>query len=452
MLKNSFNSSADPDIFSDEQVKAAIELEQMMVRLEKEFRRDLVPKDIIMKVLRLTCEYYDGDWSGVLDIQQDIGVWAPYWWYNARTKGMTPTRFYEFENVSEYPTWANALTEERTLNIPLVDTVTPEESESYKRLSTKSVIAAPYYKGATGFIAVRNPKKFVDNLDLLKLSAYIASCEFHDYRLIENTKHQILASGIESNKDVCINLFGGLEIFTAYGAIRSDEINKMQIAPIIVYLCIHRNHAHSPREIAEAMYPDYDDYESFSRQIKHYIFRFRQTYEDLFGGEQLIVTEPSGYRLNSNLNIKVDTDFFDEIYKLAKNSSNKNDKIRLLEKAVNLYKNDVYPPASMEHWLMPVTFSYSDHFFQAIEELFRLLDERQDYTAIHEYAVSALKHHSKNGRLYYWLIVSMIERGMLDLARREYSSALRILEPQSRKKLKNDLSEKYEFIKMDNEK
>ncbi len=32
MLKNSFNSSADPDIFSDEQVKAAIELEQMMVQ------------------------------------------------------------------------------------------------------------------------------------------------------------------------------------------------------------------------------------------------------------------------------------------------------------------------------------------------------------------------------------------------------------------------------------
>ena len=52
--------------------------------------------------------------------------------------------------------------------------------------------------------------------------------------------------------------------------------------------------------------------------------------------------------------------------------------------------------------------------------------------------MSALKHHSKNGRLYYWLIVSMIERGMLDLARREYSSALRIFEPQSRKKLKND--------------
>ena len=101
---------------------------------------------------------------------------------------------------------------------------------------------------------------------------------------------------------------------------------------------------------------------------------------------------------------------------------------------------------------MPVTFSYSDHFFQAIEELFRLLDERHDYTAIHEYATAALKHHSQNGRLYYWLIVSMIERGMHDLARREYFSALNVLGPESRKKLKNDLSEKYEFIKMDNEK
>ena len=114
----------------------------------------------------------------------------------------TTTQFYEFENVSEYPTWANALKEERTLCIPKVDAITPEEADHYQRLKTDSVIAAPYYKGATGFIVVRNPKRFVTNLDLLKLSAYIASCEFHDYRLIENAKHQLTASCIKEPNDV----------------------------------------------------------------------------------------------------------------------------------------------------------------------------------------------------------------------------------------------------------
>ena len=61
MLKNS-QASADTEQFDNEQVRAAIELDHMMIQLEQEFRRDLDPKEIIMKVLKLTCEYYGGDW------------------------------------------------------------------------------------------------------------------------------------------------------------------------------------------------------------------------------------------------------------------------------------------------------------------------------------------------------------------------------------------------------
>ena len=44
MLKNNFYSSADADGFNEENVVAAIEMEQMLVRLEKEFRRDLASR------------------------------------------------------------------------------------------------------------------------------------------------------------------------------------------------------------------------------------------------------------------------------------------------------------------------------------------------------------------------------------------------------------------------
>lgn len=449
MSGNNLDSFTETDRFDDEKVMAAVELDQMMVSLEKEFRRDLVPKEIIMKVLKLTCEYYDGDWSGVLDIQPDIGVWTPYWWYDAVNGPMYPTNFFEFENVSDYPTWSKALKEERTLCIPLIDPMTPEEEEHYKRLSTDSVIAAPYYKGATGFIVVRNPKKYVGIMDLLKLVAYIASCEFHDYRLIENTKHQMMASCIKDEKDVCINLFGGLEIITAHGMIKSDEINSMQIAPIITFLSIHRKHAYPPREIAAQMYTNYEDADAFTNKIKYYIYHFRQHYSDLFNGIDLIETTQSGYRLSSKLNIKVDTEIFDKWYKTAMNATNKNDKIRILEKLFKLYKNDVYPPASMDSWLVATTMHYSDYFFRLTEELFRLLALREDYSAIHDYASTALKHHDNNERLYYWMIVSMIERDQHDLAKQEYRSAYKNLESKALQKLKNDLEEKYSIDSFD---
>ena len=392
MLKNS-HTSADTEMFDDEQVKAAVELDRMMVQLEHEFRRDLNPKDIILKVLRLTCEYYGGDWCGVLDISQDIGVWAPYWWYDAKTGGMTLTNFYDFENVSEYPTWTSALKEERPLCTPMVDSITPQEALHYQRLNARSVIAAPYYKGATGFVVVRNPTKFAAIPDLLKLSAYIASCEFRDIRLIESCKHQIVAPCIENEGDVCIKLFGGLNIATSHGVVKSESINRMQIAPVIVYLALHRDRACATTTIANALCDNYAQAEAFGNNIRHYIYRFRQEYDDIFAGKEFIVTTTSGYRLNPELNIKVDIETFDRLYVTARNLTNPNDKIRILENLVKMYHHDVFPPARDAHWLMPTVYHYSEKFIDVMKELLKLLEKRQDYTAIHDHCAKALRHH-----------------------------------------------------------
>lgn len=442
MLKNS-QTSADTELYDDEHVDAAIELDRMMVQLEHEFRRDLDPNDITMKVLKLTCEYYGGDWCGVLDISQDIGLWAPYWWYDAKTGGMTETNFYDFENASDYPTWTSALRDERTLCIPMSDQGTPEEAPHYQRLNVRSVIAAPYYKGATGFVVVRNPTKFVFIPDLLKLSAYIASCEFRDIRLIGSCKHQVVAPCIEKDDDVCIKLFGGLNIATSHGVIRSENINRMQIAPVIVYLALHRDRACAPTTIANVLYDDYDQAATFSNNIRHYIYRFRQEYDDIFAGKEFIVTNTSGYRLNPELNIKVDIETFDRLYSTARNFTNPNDQIRLLENLVKMYHNDVFPPAKDAHWLMPTVFHYSERFVDVMKELLELLEKRQDYTAIHDHCAKALRHHPRNLILYYGMIVSMEEQKKHDLAMREYRSAKRHLSDPAISELGSMLSKRY---------
>ena len=79
--------------------------------------------------------------------------------------------------------------------------------DALRGLSTSSVIAAPYYKGSTGFLVVRNPTKLQDYLDYLKLMAYVVSCELNDYRLIENCRHQMVSDLIQDDRDVVINLF-----------------------------------------------------------------------------------------------------------------------------------------------------------------------------------------------------------------------------------------------------
>ncbi|MGN8817787.1 hypothetical protein ACTNEN_05555 [Oribacterium sp. HCP28S3_H8] len=451
MLKN---YEFDPDEIdlskcSPEDIKAALGISQMLVRLESQFRRDLDPKTIIMKVLKLTCSFYGGDWAGVLDIDPEVGVWTAHWWYNVETDGMTPTNFNEFENVSEYVTWAKALDEERTLCIPMIDPMTEQEKIHYRRLGTKTVIAAPFYKGATGFVVVRNPTQYEINLDLLKLVAYVASCEYHDYRLIDSCKHQLRPEYIRNENDVYINLFGGLEIVTVNGVIRSEEINPLKIAPLIVFLSLHRNHAYSAFSIAQHIFPDDPDAaEDYANKIKYHIYTFRQNYSELFSAGELIETTKTGYRFSEKLHITIDTETFGHIYKVARNTSNLNDRVRLLEKAVDIYKNDIYPPASTDPWLMPTVMSYSKQYFSAIEDLLNLLDKRHDYSAIHDFAVAAMEHHTGNERLYYWMIVAMIERHQLNMAAKECKAARKHLFYEDQRKLEKEISERYPNYKL----
>ena len=58
----------------NEKVKAAVGLDNMLVNLEVEFRKDLDPRNILTKVMRLTCEFYGGDWCGALDIKADVNT------------------------------------------------------------------------------------------------------------------------------------------------------------------------------------------------------------------------------------------------------------------------------------------------------------------------------------------------------------------------------------------
>ena len=286
-------------ITCDDCVNAAVALDEMLVNLEVEFRRDLNPQKILTKVMRLTCEFYGGNWCGALDIKADVDTWTPVWWYDAETGGMTETEFFEYETVRQFPQWAKALEEERTLCIHNMDEVRkncPEELDHYERLSVSSVIAAPYYKGSTGFLVIRNPTKYVDNPDCLKLMAYVVSCELNDYRLIKNCSHQMISDLIQNPDDVVINLFGGLEIYTAHGMMKAEDIEKKQIAKVIEFLALNPKRPHSAREMGGAFYGNLEDVDDFTGNLKHYIYRFRSTYGDLFPEDNLIINTNAGMR------------------------------------------------------------------------------------------------------------------------------------------------------------
>ena len=145
---------------------AAAAMTDMVMSLATEFQQDLDSRQTLDLVVRSTCAFYDGDWCGILSLQNDLDVWTPLHWYNAATGGITDTEhFYEYEVITQYPQWKKAI-EERTIicirNLEQVAATYPMELEHYHRLQVQSVIAVPYYRGSTGFLVIRNLQRYMD--------------------------------------------------------------------------------------------------------------------------------------------------------------------------------------------------------------------------------------------------------------------------------------------------
>ena len=109
----------DGEEFDKEYVKYCIEQDRTVSNLEARLHECDDPKEIAEGALKAACLFYGGDWAGILDVDLDLDVWTPLWWYNASTRDMTTALFGEFELAKYMPNWIEAL---KTGDVPPIDT------------------------------------------------------------------------------------------------------------------------------------------------------------------------------------------------------------------------------------------------------------------------------------------------------------------------------------------
>ena len=64
-------------------IQRAIDFENSMNDLESQlYYRRLSPKEVAQQVLKATCQFYDADWCGLIQVDLDLNLWTPFWWFN----------------------------------------------------------------------------------------------------------------------------------------------------------------------------------------------------------------------------------------------------------------------------------------------------------------------------------------------------------------------------------
>ena len=409
-----------------EYVQYAQEFEKTLRTLEANLHSSDDAEEIAMMTLKTACDFYQADWCGLVEVDLDLKLWTPFWWYNTNPNDRTVSLIEEIESAEHLYRWIAAIRDSHAMIIydkEDVKLLHPEEYAEYERFGVNSILGVPIKPRPTGFLIVRNPKRYLNRSSMLQMLAYVVIASVNEKKLLDSAKMVLSPDNIKNDTDIIINLFGNLEIYTSKGVLREADIKSPKICRMLTYLLLSKKEMITSRELVEDIWPDEAiDMDNPGKKMKSLVYRFRQMFS-LISDYQLIESAANGYRINPQLHIITDLQQFNNYYEAAQKASSTSAKADLLKLSVELYKGNLLESAEGEHWLMHEALHYNLKYLGVTNELLKTLSEKKDYPNVLQYATQALKIEPGNMQAYYWLINSMYRLGATEMAKSEVKVA-----------------------------
>lgn len=158
----------DPERKLQEFIRYYVEFHDSLVALEGRLHDVEDISEIVREAIQAAYDYYDADWAGILITDSITKMWSPVMWISKRTGWNNETLFDEYEVFENYPRWVEALRTGKPLIIGDVDQVedlTEREKCHYQKLHVQGVIGAPFGERPTGFMVIKNPRRYKTNAD-----------------------------------------------------------------------------------------------------------------------------------------------------------------------------------------------------------------------------------------------------------------------------------------------
>ena len=418
-----------PSKEKDEYARYAQEVESALSLLESQLHISDDPQEIAMTTLKSACSFYQADWAGIIVTDLNVNVWSPIWWYNTSSNDRTSSLIREFESSESFGRWIAGMNENEAIMIPDTEIVrdkNPEEFEVYQRLHVHSVLAVPFKPSPIGFLIVRNPQRYIQRSSMLQMLGFVALTSVNEEKAKRSAKLIPTPANIAKDTDVLINLFGSFEIYTSKGVLREGDLKSPKMCRILIYMLLCKHSCHPPREIAEAIWPETDDFDAFSGSFRGLVYRFRQSFS-MISDYSLIEATPSGYRLNPELRIITDMERFDRAHDAARSATALASKIEFIIQALSIYKGEIYPTASGEHWISPTSTHYALRYMSLVNDLLSEFAHLNDWDAVNRYASKSLAVMPGNVQTYYWQIYATYRIGSLAVVKDELERARAIL-------------------------
>ena len=393
-------------------------LADTLVRLEKRLHNTDNASEILKETFRAACEFYGADWAGFLEVDPETHVWWPFDWLSVKSNDMTKSYLNEFEPLSVVPRWVTAIELNQAIALQDREEIKeeyPEEYALYERVKLYSVLAVPVKPRPCGFLAVRNPTKYVDEAfaDVLQLLAFVALVNIND--IMQRRMNKLIRSpkDIKSANDIYIKLFGNFEFITDKGTLMADDLERSSTALFLSYLAIRHKEKLPSYMLDELLAED----GTAKRTVYNIVSQARRDLMSLRKNDVLPPAKNSGgYYFNPVYNIMTDLDRFDELYDSIMEGGNTPRNYLNCVQMMELYEDDIQIDSANEA-ISNLVRHYRSRFMEVVEKMIHILYESKAYNDIRQAADKGLQIEPCNPVMYFWLIVCSHETAMLTTER-----------------------------------
>lgn len=216
-----------------------------------------------------------------------------------------------------------------------------------------------------------------------------------------------------SQTKIQINTLGVFSIEWNGEAIDDSMNRSRKVWLLLAYMIHNRNVFSSQANIVRALWDDGEKSVDPQNALKTTLHRARTLLDKLGddSGHKLILRKSGSYMWNTEFDVQVDAEYFEELYKQGVEEEDVEKKLNLFIQALNLYKGDFLEKLSMESWVIPLSVYYRKIYVEMALSSLATLKEMGRNQDIIELGGKILTIESFNEDVYRYYMNAMIAVG-----------------------------------------
>lgn len=223
------------------------------------------------------------------------------------------------------------------------------------------------------------------------------------------------------------SLLGRFQMMGEEGVLNEDNIRSEMMVKLLSFLIIHREHALTVQELAEALWQE-DETDNPEGALKNLMYRLRGVLKKTFGNTNFIVTSRGAYAWNPDVEILLDVEEFEKhCIKAREMNCAHTQSIQAYEAALELYQGAFLFKYSDLHWVTPLLTYYHSMFLTGAKNLSELYMASARYQDVEQICAKALKIDANEEQLHFNMIKALIFQKKKELATEHFKRAEKLL-------------------------